>query len=218
MTTSQRPALLAPITMAVLAVFAFALGAAADATASSPQPKDGVTLTGSYDSVFGFGFDRASLERLPDLLGPDEVLEVEVDGIARPADDVDWSAVAKRGRFPLVAVTAVTGAGSIRRVGELEVTLTSNTACTDEAGGEMLTPEREHGLQLTAGPGGDPIPIGNCVQYSIYWRCINCQCRSGIYVKSRSRNYICIYGTLYPQNTYNCNCPFTTRICSSGQT
>ncbi|HKO46315.1 MAG TPA: hypothetical protein VJV79_01245 [Polyangiaceae bacterium] len=192
-------------TILAVALAGAALGCAVEAN-DEPSKTAELKLSASYDAGYGFAFDAQSTARLAELLEPGEALKVVFDGQSRDLGSTPWADVLARGGGP-VRLEAVAGA-RVRALGELEVAAQGTPQCESapEAEASELTERSVSAQQSQALAAG-------CSHMSYSWYCINCQCRSGIYALGYSRRYICIYGELYPQNVYRCNCSFTPQIC-----
>jgi hypothetical protein len=166
-------------------------------------------LSGSYRADFGFAFDPASTERLAALLRPGDTLNLVIDGESVPFNTVDWETVAATPRSSL-SMQALRG-GEARPLGDLALrSEEAAPACEDSPALESVG---QTASAIANEAEADVSAAASCTHGSYSWYCINCQCRSGIRVLGYSRRYICIYGELYPENVYSCNCSFTSRIC-----
>ena len=183
-----------------------AIGLAFAALGCGADGRPPMVLRATYSGDYGFALEPSSAEWLATMLQPGEETRVVVAGESKALNDTAWNELpsSNRGPFPLEARAGE----SVRPLGELQLDAPSAPTCDSASNSEAPSPD------LDADTEASLAATASCTHNYRYWRCINCQCKTGIYLKGWARRYICIYGVLYPENVYSCSCPFTAHGCA----
>ena len=160
----------------------------------------------AFNGDYGFALEPSSAERLAATLRPGEKLNVVIGGERREIHEVAWKEVSLTSRGPFLLEARAGEA--VRQVGGLQLTDPSAPACDSSSGVDALP--------LGVGvenPSPTMAVTASCTHNNRYWNCLGCQCKTGINLRGWAQRFICIYGTLYPEQVYSCICPFTPRTC-----